>query len=139
MESPVVDGVPVGPVGHSDADALLHAITDAMLGALAMPDIGQLFPDSDPRHESQDSRAFLEEAARRTAAAGYRIASLDATVVLERPKIGPRKEEVRRSIAAMLGLEIGRVNVKGKTHERVDAVGQGRAIEVHAVVLLVPA
>ena len=139
FEAPVVDGVAVGPVGHSDADALLHAITDALLGAIGAPDIGQLFPDEDPRHESGDSRVFLEEAARRVRAAGYEIGNIDATVVLERPKLGPRKAEVRASIAAMLRLDPSRVNVKGKTHERVDAVGQGRAVEAQAVVLLVRA
>lgn len=139
MESPVVDGVAVGPAGHSDADALLHAITDALLGALGEPDIGQLFPDTDPRHESRESRVFIQEAARRVQAAGLAIAHLDSTVVLERPKLGNRKAEIRASIAAMLGVEASRVNVKGKTHERLDALGQGRAIEAHAVVVLVRA
>ncbi|MCA9287673.1 MAG: 2-C-methyl-D-erythritol 2,4-cyclodiphosphate synthase [Phycisphaerales bacterium] len=139
FEAPVVEGVAVGPVGHSDADAMLHAITDALLGAIGAPDIGQLFPDNDPRHESGDSRVFLEEAARRVRAAGYEIGNIDATVVLERPKLGPRKGEVRASIAAMLGLDASRVNVKGKTHERVDAVGEGRAVEAHAVALLIRA
>lgn len=127
----------VAAVGHSDADALLHAITDAILGALALPDIGQLFPDTDERWRGVDSAVFLREALRRAAEAGWQVGNVDATVVLERPKIGPRKDEVRRSIAGLLGIEEGRVNVKGKTHERVDAVGEGRAIEAHAVVLLV--
>lgn len=139
LDPPIVNAAPVGPVGHSDADALFHAITDALLGALGQPDIGQLFPDTDPRHDSQDSRAFVQEAARRVVAAGYTIANLDATVILERPKIGPRKEDIRRSIAGALAIDPSRVNVKGKTHEGVDAVGEGRAIEVHAVVLLVRA
>lgn len=125
-----------GPVAHSDGDALLHAVTDALLGALAEPDIGQLFPDTDPRHEAQDSRVFLAEAVRRTHAAGYRVSNLDATVICERPKLGPHKQAVRAALAALLGVPAGRVNVKGKTHERVDAVGEGRAIEVHAVVML---
>lgn len=125
-----------GPVAHSDGDALLHAVTDALLGAIAGPDIGQLFPDTDPRHDAQDSRVFLEEAVRRVHAAGYRPINLDATVICERPKLGPRKEPVREALAALLGLPPGRVNVKAKTHERVDAVGEGRAIEVHCVVLL---
>lgn len=137
LESPVVGGVRVGPVGHSDADALLHAITDALLGALGEPDIGQLFPDTDPRHESGDSRVFVGEAVARVRAAGYQIANLDATVILERPKIGAHKEAMRASIASLLGIDPSGVNVKGKTHERVDAVGEGRAIEAHAVVLLI--
>ena len=125
-----------GPVGRSDGDALLHAITDALLGAIAQPDIGQLFPDTDEANEARDSAEFLDEAVRRVLAAGYRPANLDATVILERPKLGPRKDEMRAHLAGLLGMPTARVNVKGKTHERVDAVGEGRAIETHAVVLL---
>lgn len=125
-----------GPVAHSDGDALLHAVTDALLGAIAEPDIGQLFPDTDPRHDAQDSRVFLAEAVRRVEAAGYRPVNLDATVICERPKLGPHKMPVREALAALLGLPLARVNVKAKTHEKVDAVGEGRAIEVHVVVLL---
>jgi len=125
-----------GPVAHSDGDALYHAVTDSLLGALARPDIGQLFPDTDPRHESRDSTVFLAEAARVCRSDGFSILSLDATVILERPQLSPHKEQMRRNIAAVLGLDLARVNLKGKTHERVDAVGEGRAIEVHAVVLL---
>ena len=117
-----------GPVAHSDGDALLHAITDALLGAIAGPDIGQLFPDDDPRHESADSRVFLAEAVRRVAGAGYRPVNLDATVILERPKLGPHKAEMRGAIARLLALPPDRVNLKGKTHEKVDAVGEGRAV-----------
>lgn len=124
----------VGPVGHSDGDALLHAVTDAILGALALPDIGQLFPDTDPKWAGANSETFLAEALK--LAAGWRIVNLDATVILEKPKIGARKEEVRKNLARILGVGQGQVNIKGKTHERVDAVGEGRAIEVHAVVLL---
>lgn len=125
-----------GPVGHSDADALLHAITDAMLGALALPDIGQVFPDDDPANKGRDSADFVREALRLVREHGYQILNLDATVVLERPKLGSRKLEVRQNIARLLELPLDCVNVKGKTHERVDAVGEGRAIEVHCVVLL---
>jgi 2-C-methyl-D-erythritol 2,4-cyclodiphosphate synthase len=125
-----------GPVSHSDGDALYHAVTDAILGALGEPDIGQLFPDSDPRHESQDSRVFLVEAAQRAARAGFMVASLDATVILERPKLSPHKDLMRANLAGALGVPVDVVNVKGKTHERVDAVGEGRAVEVHCVVLL---
>ena len=124
----------VGPVGHSDGDALLHAVTDAILGALALPDIGQLFPDTDPKWAGAHSETFLAEALK--LAAGWRIMNLDATVILEKPKIGTRKEEVRKNLARILGVDEGRVNIKGKTHERVDAVGEGRAVEVHVVVLL---
>lgn len=125
-----------GPVGRSDGDALLHAITDAILGALAEPDIGQLFPDTDVANEARDSAEFLNEALRRAASAGYALVNVDATVILERPKLGPRKAEVRARLADLLGLPLDRVNVKGKTHESVDAVGEGRAVEVHCVVLL---
>lgn len=127
-----------GPVAHSDGDALYHAVTDAILGALAEPDIGQLFPDTDPRYDARDSAVFLEEAARRAASRGYVIANLDATVILERPKLLAHKSAMIANIARVLSIEPSRVNVKGKTHERVDAVGEGRAVEVHCVVLLVP-
>ena len=127
---------PTGPVGHSDGDALLHAVTDAILGALGEPDIGQLFRDDDPRWHGADSSRFLEAAVARMTAAGWELGTLDATVICERPKLGPRKAELVRSLAGMLGVPESRVNVKGKTHERVDAVGEGRAVEVHAVVLL---
>jgi 2-C-methyl-D-erythritol 2,4-cyclodiphosphate synthase len=125
-----------GPISHSDGDALFHAITDAILGAINHPDIGQLFPDSDPRHESQDSSVFLMEAARRLRVAGWTVVNLDATVILERPKLSPHKDAMRANIARALGVPVDRINVKGKTHERVDAVGEGRAVEVHAVALV---
>ena len=126
-----------GPVGHSDGDALLHAITDALLGALALPDLGTLFPNSDPANDGRDSEDFLVEALRRVTDAGYELANLDCTVILERPKIGPRRAELAERISGILGVSADRVNVKGKTHETVDAVGEGRAVEVHVVALLV--
>lgn len=129
----------LGPVGHSDGDALYHAVTDAILGALALPDIGQLFPDDDPRHAGEDSSVYVKEAVRRAREIGWRVGNVDAVVVLERPKLGPRKQEMRRNLAGLLGVNIADVNVKGKTGERVDATGEGRAIDVQAVVLLVPA
>lgn len=136
----IVGGVridhPVGPVGHSDGDALYHAVTDALLGALGLEDIGQLFPDTDPRHDNEDSSVYVLEAARRVGDSGYRVANVDCTVILERPKLSPVKQRVRENIARLLGIDVGLVNVKGKTHERVDAVGEGRAIEVHVVALL---
>ncbi len=136
----ILGGTPIphdrGPVAHSDGDALLHAVTDAILGALALPDIGQLFPDTDPRHESQDSTDFLREAARRALADGWSVVNLDATVILERPKLSPHKPAMHARLAECLNILIERVNIKGKTHERVDAIGEGRAVEVHAVVLL---
>jgi 2-C-methyl-D-erythritol 2,4-cyclodiphosphate synthase len=130
---------PLGPVGHSDGDAVLHALTDALLGAIGEPDIGQLFPDTDPRHDGQDSGVFLQEAMRRVTARGFCLGNVDITVVCERPKIGPRRDEICNRVASLLDCDPGCVNVKGKTHEGVDAVGEGRAIEVHVVVLLASA
>jgi 2-C-methyl-D-erythritol 2,4-cyclodiphosphate synthase len=126
-----------GPVGHSDGDVLLHAVTDAVLGALGLPDIGQLFPDSDPRWAGAASEVFLLEAVRRAAERGWAVGNVDATVILERPKVGPRKEEIRQNLARLLNVSGEQANIKAKTHERVDAVGEGRAIEAHVVVLLV--
>jgi 2-C-methyl-D-erythritol 2,4-cyclodiphosphate synthase len=122
---------PVGPVGHSDGDAVYHAVFDALMGALGLPDIGQAFPDTAPEWEGRDSAYFLQEA--RSQLAGV---NLDVTVICERPKLSPRKAEMIANIARVLGIDAARVNLKGKTHEKVDAVGEGRAVEVHAVCLL---
>ncbi len=127
---------PLGPVGHSDGDALFHAVVDAVLGALGMPDIGQSFPDSDPAWEGKDSAFFVEAARTKVARAGFEVVNIDATVICERPKLSERKREMIGNIARLLGIDAARVNVKGKTHERVDAVGEGRAVEVHVVALL---
>lgn len=127
---------PVGPVGHSDGDAVYHAVVDALLGALGLPDIGQAFPDNDPRWDGQDSALFMEAARGRVAEAGFRVVNIDVTVVCERPKLSPRKGEMVGNIARLLGLDPTQVNLKGKTHEKVDAVGEGRAVEVHVVALL---
>ncbi len=127
---------PCGPVGHSDGDAVYHAITDAILGALGREDIGELFADTDPRHEGADSSSFVRHAVGIMQDAGYAVGNLDVTVICERPKIGPRKSEMRANVAGLLDCHDSRINLKGKTHEEVDAVGEGRAIEVHAVVLL---
>lgn len=125
-----------GPVSHSDGDALYHALADALLGAAGLPDIGQLFPDEDARHESEDSSVFLAEAVRLVESRAWRVVNADATVILEQPKIGPVKDRLRANIARLLKVPLDRVGLKGKTHERVDAVGEGLAVEVHAVVLL---
>ncbi len=127
----------VGPVGHSDGDVVYHALTDALLGAVGEPDIGQLFPDTDPAHAGADSSIFLTEAARRIASAGYRLGNADITVVCQRPKLGPHKQAMAQNIVRLLGCDDGQVNLKAKTHEQVDAIGEGRAIACHAVVLLV--
>lgn len=126
----------MGPVAHSDGDVLLHAVTDALLGAIGAPDIGQLFPDKDPTNENTDSAVFLAEACRRMTHAGWRIGNLDATVICQRPRIGAYVEAIKAHLATLLNCTGAQVNIKGKTHEGVDAVGEGRAIEVHVVALL---
>ncbi|MBI1375399.1 MAG: 2-C-methyl-D-erythritol 2,4-cyclodiphosphate synthase [Phycisphaera sp.] len=122
---------------HSDGDVVYHAVTDAVLGALAKPDIGQLFPDNDPRWKAADSRVFVEEATRQMREAGYAIGNVDVTVILQRPKLGPHKMTVRENLAGLLGCEVEQVNVKGKTHEHVDSLGENRSIACHVVALLV--
>lgn len=126
-----------GCVAHSDGDVLYHAVTDAVLGALGLDDIGQLFPDNDPAWKDADSAVFVREAAKRMSAAGYAIGNLDCTVILQRPKLGPHKGGVKANLAGLLGCEISQVNLKAKTHEEVDALGENRAIACHVVVLLV--
>lgn len=126
-----------GPVAHSDGDVLLHAITDALLGAIGQQDIGQLFPDNSPENDARDSSDFLLEAVRRVHAAGYRVGNLDCTVILERPKLSPHKSAIRSKLATWLSVPQDMVNLKGKTHEKVDAVGESRAVEAHVVVLLI--
>ena len=125
-----------GAIAHSDGDALYHAVTDAILGALGEPDIGQLFPDNDAVNAGRNSEDFLREAVTRMTKGGHRVENVDCTVILEKPKLSPHKAAMRANIARVLGVETSRVNVKGKTHEKVDAVGEGRAVEVHVVVLL---
>ncbi len=138
----IVGGVRVehdrGCDAHSDGDVVYHAVTDAVLGALGQEDIGQLFPDDDPRWKAADSRIFVQEAVRRMRDAGFAVGNLDATIILQRPKLQPHKAAIRQHLAELLGCDADRVNVKGKTHERVDALGENRAIACHAVVLLVP-
>jgi len=126
-----------GCVAHSDGDVLYHAVTDAVLGALGLDDIGQLFPDNDPAWKDADSAVFLREAKARMSAAGYALGNLDCTVILQRPKLGPHKDAIKANLAELLGCALSQVNVKAKTHEEVDALGEGRAIACHVVVLLV--
>ncbi len=125
-----------GCAAHSDGDVVYHAVTDAILGALGQDDIGQLFPDNDPKWKDADSRVFVEEAVRRMRDAGYTIGNLDITIILERPKLSPHKAAIKSNLAELLGCDISQVNIKGKTHERVDALGENRAIACHVVVLL---
>lgn len=139
----VLGGVTVphhlGLDGHSDADALLHAITDALLGAAALGDIGQHFPDTDAQFQGADSATLLAEAARRVREAGWAIGNVDSTIVAQAPKMAPHIPAMREHIAATLGIETACVNVKAKTAERLGPVGEGRAIEARAVCLLISA
>ena len=125
-----------GLAGHSDADALAHAITDALLGAAALGDIGRHFPDTDPAFAGADSMRLLAEAALRVRGAGYEIGNIDCTIVAQAPKLAPHIDAMRARLAAVLGIAIDRVNVKAKTAEKMGPVGEGRAIEARAVCLL---
>jgi len=125
-----------GLLGHSDADALLHAITDALLGAAALGDIGSHFPDTDARFAGADSAQLLASAALRVRALGYSIANLDSTVIAQAPRLAPHIPAMRARIAQVLGLQPDQVNVKAKTAEKMGPVGEGAAIEARAVVLL---
>ncbi len=125
-----------GLAGHSDADVLLHAITDAVLGAGALGDIGHHFPPSDPRYAHADSADFLRVALRLARDAGYEVGNIDATVSAERPKLAPYIAHIRERIAEIAGIEVGRVSVKAKTAEGLDAVGRGEAMAARAAVLL---
>ena len=133
----VIGGVTIpydqGLGGHSDGDVLLHAITDALLGAIAGPDIGTLFPPSDPRWKGADSALFLREALQRVKDAGYQLVNLDSTLILAAPKIGPHSEKVRKRVAELCGIPVDCVGVKAKTPE---GIGSDNAAIAHVVVLL---
>ncbi|WP_413890240.1 2-C-methyl-D-erythritol 2,4-cyclodiphosphate synthase [Candidatus Skiveiella danica] len=136
----VIGGVtiphPVGLLGHSDADVLLHAITDALLGAAALGDIGAHFPDTDPVFRGADSLRLLAEAVRRVRQEGWQVGNIDCTVVAQAPRMAPYREAMRDAIARALGIEPGQVNVKAKTAEKLGPVGQGQSIEAHAISLI---
>jgi 2-C-methyl-D-erythritol 2,4-cyclodiphosphate synthase len=125
-----------GLLGHSDADALLHAITDALLGAAGLGDIGRHFPDTDERFRGADSVALLTEAARRVRAQGWDIVNIDSTIVAQAPKLAPHIAAMRERIAQALAIAAPTVNVKAKTAEKLGPVGMGQSIEARAVVLL---
>lgn len=125
-----------GLLGHSDADALCHAITDALFGAAALGDIGHHFPDTDERFRGADSLALLAEAGRRIAQAGWQVVNIDSTIVAQSPKMAPHLLAMRQRVAGALGLKTEQVNVKAKTAEKLGPVGQGEAIEARAVALL---
>jgi len=136
----LLGGVPIphprGLLGHSDADVLLHAITDALLGAAGLGDIGTLFPDQDPQFKDADSRQLLRQSAARVHSLGWSIANLDCTVIAQAPRLAPYREAIVDSIAACLGIEPGQVNMKAKTQEWLGFEGRGEGISAQAVVLL---
>jgi 2-C-methyl-D-erythritol 2,4-cyclodiphosphate synthase len=136
----VLGGVEIGHshglLGHSDADALCHAVTDALFGAAALGDIGHHFPDTDAQFLGADSLALLAEAARRVRAAGFEIGNVDSTVIAEAPRMAPHIPAMRQRLAQALALEIEQVSVKAKTAERMGPVGRGEAIEARAICLL---
>lgn len=128
---------PTGLLGHSDADALLHAITDALLGAVALGDIGRHFPDTDPRYAGADSRVLLRAAVALLAEKGWRTVNVDATLIAQKPKLAPHAPAMVANIAADLGIGVDCVNLKGKTNEKLGYLGREEAIEAQAVVLVV--
>jgi 2-C-methyl-D-erythritol 2,4-cyclodiphosphate synthase len=125
-----------GLLGHSDGDAVLHAIADALLGAAGLPDIGEQFPDTDPAYQDADSRGLLESAAKKVRAAGFAPVNVDCIVHAERPRITPHKRRMAQTVAELLGLPPESVSVKAATNEGLDAVGAGQAIACTAVVLV---
>jgi len=136
----IVGGVAIpfekGLAGHSDADVLIHAVCDALLGAAALGDIGRHFPDTDPKYRNADSRAFLRDVGAKVREAGFAIANIDATVIAEAPKLAPYIGAMVANLTADLGLKPGRVNVKAKTAERLGAIGRGEGIAAEAIALL---
>ncbi len=125
-----------GLLGHSDADALLHAITDALLGAAALGDIGKLYPDTDVHNKDADSRVLLRGAYQKVQQAGWQLVNVDATVIAQQPKLRPYIDQMRANIAAEMNVTLDRVNIKGKTNEKLGYLGREEAIEAQAVVLL---
>ena len=125
-----------GLLGHSDADALLHALTDALLGAAGLNDIGQLFPDDDPQFKDMDSRILLRAALQKVQAAGYHVGNVDATVICQKPKLAGYLPEMVRNIASDLAVTPSHINLKAKTNESLGHLGRGEGIAVHAVALL---
>jgi 2-C-methyl-D-erythritol 2,4-cyclodiphosphate synthase len=127
---------PRGLVGHSDADVVLHALTDALLGAAGLGDIGDAFPDTDPMYKDCDSRIFLDATLQRITALGWRLVNVDLTIFAQEPKLGPSKAAMREPLASLLSLPVDAVNVKAKTGEKVGAIGRAEAIGCHVVVLI---
>ncbi len=136
----VIGGVVIpfekGLDGHSDADVLIHAVCDALLGAAALGDIGLHFPDTDPRYRNADSRALLREVGRKVRRAGFSIVNLDATLIAQAPKMAPHTAAMVANMAADLEIDLGQVNVKAKTAEHLGAIGRGEGIAAEAIALL---
>ena len=126
----------LGLLGHSDADCLLHAIMDALLGAAAMGDIGKHFPDTDEKYKGADSAVLMKEVGRMLAEAGFRVGSIDATIIAQKPKMAPHIESMRERIAEVLGIDISRINVKATTEEGLGFTGEGLGISCQAIALL---
>lgn len=127
----------VGLAGHSDADAVCHAITDAVLGAAGLGDIGEMFPDSDPSNKDRDSVGMLEAAMKRVGAAGYAVRNVDVSVIAESPRIGPHREKIRARVAAALGIASSAVSIKGKTNEGMGWIGRREGLACIAIATLV--
>jgi 2-C-methyl-D-erythritol 2,4-cyclodiphosphate synthase len=127
---------PRGLVGHSDADVVLHALTDALLGAAGLGDIGDAFPDTDPAYKDRDSRYFIEQTLDRLRQAGWSPINVDVIIFAQEPKLGPVKERIRANLASLLRLDPGCVNVKAKTGEKVGAIGRAEAMSCQAVALI---
>ncbi len=136
----IVGGVTIpfekGLAGHSDADVLIHAVCDALLGAAALGDIGLHFPDTNPKHRNANSRAFLREVAKKVRLAGFSIVNLDATIIAQAPKMAPHTAAMVANLAADLEIDLGQVNIKAKTAERLGAIGRGEGIAAEAIALL---
>ena len=126
----------LGLLGHSDADVLLHAVSDALLGAAGLGDIGKHFPDTDPQYKGADSLELLRIVGQKVTAAGYRVSNIDVTMIAQRPKLRPHIETMERNIARVLNLDVGRVNVKATTEERLGFTGEELGMACHAVCLL---
>ena len=126
----------LGLLGHSDADVLLHAVSDALLGAAGLGDIGKHFPDTDPQYKGADSLKLLQIVGQRVTAAGYRVSNVDVTMIAQKPKLRPHIETMERNIASALGIDVSRVNVKATTEEHLGFTGSGEGMACHAVCLL---
>ena len=136
----IIGGVKIdhtlGLLGHSDADVLLHAVSDALLGAAGLGDIGKHFPDTDPQYKGADSLKLLEIVAQRVREAGYRVSNIDVTMIAQRPKLRPHIAQMEENIASAVGVDVGRINVKATTEERLGFTGEELGMACHAVCLL---